>query len=457
MQNATTEVACCDDNNMQMNNKLYVLVLVMAISTLPLFAQEKLTLEEAITIGLENNLSIKIARNNQEILANDVTLGNAGFLPTLDLVGTQNFGLENSEFVFQSGDQQVTRNADSRNLTIEPFLNWTVFDGLRMFVTKDKLEEIRRQGRDSTRSQIENIITDIYTSYYQVILEDEKRRVLESTLEISEQRVDISQAQYEIGSGTKQEYLAAQVDYNADASALIQQEELSYNAKIDLNRLLNRDLETTFEVESDIPVNENLDIEELREILFQSNAHLEAVRRGRNIAALETKELQAERWPQISIYSGYNILRTYSEAGFVLQNVTNRFNYGITASVNIFDGFNQSRVVQNARIREKSSEWAIDEITIRLNADLNKRFINYKNSLRLYDLETNNLRLARENENISLERYKLGRATFLELREAQRSAVEAESRQIDAAYSVVSAEIELKRISGRLLQERPEL
>lgn len=449
--------SACIDNKIQMNTKLYVLILGLAMTALPALAQEKLTLEEAITIGLENNLSIKIARNNQEILANDVTLGNAGFLPTLDVLATQNFGIEDSEFQFQSGDQQVTSNAESRNLTVEPFLNWTVFDGLRMFATRDKLEEIRRQGRDSTRSQIENIITDIYTSYYQVILEEEKRRVLESTLEISEQRVDISQAQYEIGSGTKQEYLAAQVDYNADASALIQQEELSYNAKIELNRLLNRDLETTFEVESDIPVNENLNIEELREVLFQSNAQLEAVRRGRNIAALETRELQAERWPQISLYSGYNILRTYSEAGFVLQNRTNRFNYGITASVNIFDGFNQNRVVQNARIREKTSEWAIDEIVMRLNADLNKRFINYKNSLRLYDLETNNLRLARENENISLERYKLGRATFLELREAQRSAVEAESRQIDAAYSVVSAEIELKRISGRLLQDRPEL
>jgi outer membrane protein TolC len=81
--------------------------------------------------------------------------------------------------------------------------------------------------------------------------------------------------------------------------------------------------------------------------------------------------------------------------------------------------------------------------------------MNYQNSIDLITLERENLGVARENAEIALERYRLGNSNALELREAQRNAVEAETRMIDAIYNTKIAEIELMRLSGQVVDSAP--
>lgn len=414
-------------------------------------SQNVLTLEEAIRIGLENNFSIKIAQKDLQLLENDVNLGNAGFLPTIQAQATRSFTIEDTDLLFLDGRVQNVNNARSNLLNGNVNLDWTIFNGLGMFITLERLNEFKRAGQLNARIAVENTIANIYNTYYLIVLERERLRVLEQTVEVSNVRLAIAKDLYEVGRSSKSEYLAAQVDLNADRSAFIQQQEIYNNVKVDLNLLLGRDLQIDFSVIDEINVDENLQLEDLNENLVMSNANLQFAKRNRNIADLQMRELKAQRMPELRVVGGYRYNRSVAEAGFVLQNQSSGFNYGLVATFNIFDGFNQTRQIQNARISMEATELQVKDLELQLNSELQKVYQSYTNNLTLLELENTNLALARENATIALDRFKLGRSTPLELREAQRNEVDAESRTINASYSVKIAEIELLRLAGKLL------
>ncbi|MDQ3394589.1 MAG: TolC family protein, partial [Bacteroidota bacterium] len=416
------------------------------------FSQNVLTLEEAIRIGLENNFSIRIAQNDVHVLENDVSLGNAGFLPILQAQASRIFTIEDTDLLFLDGRVQNVNNANSNTMNANIVLDWTIFNGMGMFITLERLNELKKAGQLNARISVENTVANVYNSYYTIVLERERLRVWEQSLEVSNSRLKIAKDLYEVGRTSKSEYLAAQVDFNADKSALIQQQEIFINAKLDLNVLLARDLEIVYDVLDEIQVDENLQLETLRESLIISNPNLQIAKKNRNIANLQMREQKAMRIPELRLVGGYRINRSVAEAGFVLQNQSSGFNYGLVASFNIFNGFNQSRQIQNARILMETTELQAQEIEIQLDSELRKVYQSYKNNLALLGLENANLALARENVAIALDRFRLGRTTPLELREAQRNEVDAESRTINASYSVKIAEIELLRLSGNLLK-----
>lgn len=415
-------------------------------------AQGILTLEDAIRIGLENNYAIKIAQNDQQIITNDATYGNAGFLPVLDAIANRNFSVEDAEQRFLEGPTRVIDNARSNVINASVNLNWTIFNGLGMFITLERLQELQKAGELNARIVVENTIAQISNNYYRLVLETERLRVFDNTMELSEQRLNIAQALYEVGTASKVEYLAAQVDYNADKSLLIQQQQILYDAKVDLNRLMGLGRDTNFSVIDKIIFAENLQLENLRQNLLISNSNLLFARKNRAIAELEMRELKAQRFPELSVGGGYEYNNLNAQAGFLLQNRSTGFNYGLTATFNIFDGFNQTRQIQNARIIMETSELQYQDLELQIDSELRKVFQSYNNSLVLLELENSNLEIARENAAIALDRYMLGRSTPLELREAQRNEVDAESRAINASYAIKIAEIEILRLTGNILE-----
>jgi outer membrane protein TolC len=421
----------------------------------PSFSQNILTLEEAIRIGLENNFAIKIAQKDQLIAENEVTLGNAGFLPIIDAVGNRTFTIEDTDLLFLDGRVQSVQSAKSDLLNGIVTLQWTIFNGMGMFIAMERLQELQKTGQLNARITVESTISEIYNTYYLLVLESERLKVFENSVEVSKVRLGIAKDLYEVGRTSKLEYLAAQVDLNADQSALIQQQEILFNIKVDLNRLLGRDLLIDYSVMDEIILAENILLEDLRERLLVSNTNLQLARRNRNIAELQMRELRAQRLPELRVVGGYRFNRSQAEAGFVLQNQSSGFNYGLQAVFNIFNGFNQSRQIQNARIMTETSELQYRDLEAQIDSELTKFYQSYQNNLSLLELENMNLEIARENAAIALDRYKLGRSTPLELREAQRNEVDAESRTLNASYSVKAAEIELLRLSGSIMQNIP--
>jgi outer membrane protein TolC len=423
-------------------------------------AQGNLTLEEAIRLSLDNNYSIRIARNDQKISDNNHQPGNAGMLPVVDLEAGQNYSRQNIDLDIQGQDGifSVSQNwAKSNRLTAAARLGWTIFDGLGMFMTMEKLEAMKQWGELNTLQQVQNTVAQVTNAYYQVMLENERLRVLEENLEISLQRQLFAQNRYEVGKASKVDYLAAQVDYNSDRTGIIVQQQRIDHAKVDLNVVIGRDVDAQFEIESKAEIDSTLQYYELEQDVNRANPDLLKAMQDHNIAYYQYREEKASRFPSIGLDMTYSYTDSENEAGQLRASVFDGISYGLTARWNIFDGNNSNRRVQNARVEHETTMLVLDELRLQVKGDLRKVYIRYQNSMQVVALERENLEVARENEEIAIERFRLGASDFLVLREAQRNLVDANGRLLDAIFSTKLAETELLRLSGNLvpLEARP--
>lgn len=430
-----------------------VATILILISHISLKGQEILSLPKAIEIGLENNYEIRIVRNDVEKLSNNYAYGKYQFLPGISAEASQNFDVENIEQQRDPANPPiVNRNARSNQFTASVNLQWTIFDGMRMFISYKMLQELEEMGNLNLRATITSKIADISRGYYLIVLQKEKIAVLENTVDLSEKRYEIAKAAYEVGRSSKLEYLSAQVDLNADRAALIAQEEAYQNAKIELNRIMGVKVDYDFEVSDAITFSQDLDLAMLEESMLEHNPDLLALQQNQHVSELQISSIRAERYPRLSINAGYRYRNSETQLGFATTDVRDGYYYGLRGTLPILNGMDIGRRTQNAKIDLETTEVLFHQLQADLMAYLNNRYLAYKNGLKLFQLESENLAIAKENESIAYERYRLGNTNFLELREAQKNAVEAESRLLDAAYNIKVAEIDLNRLSGLSLE-----
>jgi outer membrane protein TolC len=431
--------------------RFFILYIINIGIVANLHAQDTLALSNAIQIGLENNFNIKISEGQKDIASNNNTLGNAGFLPTFDLTAAQRYTVENTTQQFISGDTQNRDGAKSNNFSAGALVNWTIFDGTTMFYTKDRLEELEKQGIAINESVIQSIVAQIGKEFYTVALEQIRLELLLQNIDLSEDRREIAKNKYDFGKASKMEYLQAQVDLNNDKSNhMIQQERLAAS-KTALNELLGRDVTLDFYAVFDPQLNTSLEYEELKAAMENSNPELQAATYQLNASRLVEKELFGQRIPEIGLNLGYNYAKSEAEAGFLLSRQSSGLTYGLSASWNVFNGMNLNRQIQNARIVAENTSLNYDAIKISLERELYSTFIRYQNNIQLRDLEEANREVARENNEIAIERYSVGNSSPLELREAQINLLEANLRYLNAAYVIKTGEIDLLFLSGLLV------
>lgn len=426
------------------------LFLLIVFSTL-LFPQETLTIKEAIKIALENNYQIMIAEKDRENAANNASVGTAGFLPELNASGSYTESITDTKLEFFDGRVIDRTGAQSDNLNAGASLRWTIFDGLKMFASLNQLKELEEIGEVNFKISVENNISDVIDTYYNIVKEKQVLKVIQRNISISEERVRIATDELEVGSGSRFDLKQAQVDLNADKSSFLREELRFDQLKIRLNELLGRNGNFEFEVENEIDFRTDLELEELYTSLKQNNSELLKAERNKAVADLEINIAKSEWYPIINLNAGYNFTRSQSEAGFTQSTQTSGFNYGISASFNIFNGLNTRRRIENAEIMLKENELEYKQIKNNLEAGLLNAYRRYQNSLQLVNLETENLEIAKDNVEIALEKLKLGTITPLEFREVQRKLLNAESSLVTAKYEAKSAETELLRLSGELI------
>jgi outer membrane protein len=417
-------------------------------------AQKLLSLEESIQQGLQNHYSIQISKKREKQALNDNTPGNAGFLPTITGTLNKNYtisGLDQEFFgglrppLIQSG---VNSNSSNGGLVMA----WTLYDGKGMFILRDRFKELQNLGAKQTETAIENLISLISSSYYDLIRQNLRVNNFKKGLEISNDRLKLAKDRYEVGQGSKVDYYSAQVDYNEDKALLIAQEQSYLNTKISYNTLLVRNHREEFNVDSKIDLLPKLNLPELKEFALKQNPILISALLNKKITDLDTKSIQSLQMPQIDLLAGYNMNQVNNGAGFGVQRGTSDvLNYGLRATINIFDGYNQKRRVQNAKINAEIAQLQVDDLKNALISNLERAFVTYENALNLISLETENYAIAKQNIDIAFDRFKVGIATSYELREVQRNAVSAETRLIETKFAAKSAEIELIRLSGNLL------
>ncbi|MCD0469893.1 TolC family protein [Flavobacterium sp. JAS] len=434
-----------------MNTKiLFNTLLLFLFCIIKTNAQEVLTIEDAMKIALENNFEIKIAKNNSKISETNVTVGNAGMLPTATASITDNNSVTNSSQTRQDGTSTQLNNAKNNNLNYGVSLGWTVFDGMKMFAKLDQLKELQKLGDSELKRTILVKIGQVNSAYYDLVQQQHQLSALDTTIVISKQRLTLAQNRFSIGKASKLEVLNAQVDLNSDQVAFLRQKESYANAKILLNQYLARDAKINFTVTDLVTVDDKLVLADLMELAQKQNPGLESQIINKRIAELQLKQIKADRYPVVNLTSGYNFVESQSSLGFTSSASSKGFNYGFNATLNIFDGFNQHRNEKVAKLEIENSQIAIDQQNMILNTQLSTAFQTYLTNLELIDLEEDNEAIAKQNLDITLDKFRIGTITTLDFRTAQLNYVNAKVRYSNAQYEAKLSEIALKELAGNI-------
>ncbi|MCL1934469.1 MAG: TolC family protein [Candidatus Azobacteroides sp.] len=432
--------------------RIYLPAFVLCFFVSIVHAQEIYDLKRCLEIALEKNYDIRMIRNEQQITANNVTVGNAGFLPSLDLNGGYSGTLNNTDQDNTDGTTTKTNNILNQNANVGLNMQWTVFDGFSMQTNYKRLKEFETMGEINTRLTIENLIADLTAEYYNYVRQNLRLANLRSAVALSKERLRIVEARYSIGSMSRLDLKQAQVDFNADSSNLIRQYETLYTSRVTLNRLMAvEDVSQKIEVtDSLIKPNPDLQEELLWASTLQSNSRLMLSFKNQTISELDYKNLKSRNYPYLRLNAGYGYSLDRYGSGSVKRQDNLGFNYGFTLGFSIFDGFNRQREQKNARITIENRKLQSEQLEQSLRADWANMWMAYRNNLNLIALEEENLGAAKENYEIAIERYKLGDLAGIELREAQNSLLGAEERLLQAQFDTKLCEISLLQISGQI-------
>lgn len=434
--------------------KIGTLLLAFLLPILPVWAQvqEPLDLEKALQLGLENNLQVKIGVENRNLRELDKKIAAGSlFMPSLNANYLRTFATEDVTQTFVS-DPKNPREIDAAKSKNKAYSFVGIY-GFRpeSLLTMRRLGVLEEISDLDAKVIVENTVAGISTAYYRLILELQRLKVLQQTLFLSKARLDISQAQYELGGAGKRDYLAAQVDYNGDSSLLMTQYQVIQNARVNLNELLAADPDTNFPIQdSTITIGDRLALDSLYESAFLENKQLLVNQRNNNEAFLRIRELQASRLPGINLNSSFNNSVFNSDAGFLIQNERQGLNYGGTITFNLFSGLTLNRRIQSAKVNQRIQDYSLEQYEIQLKSDIQRAYNTYENNLGLLSIEQTNYQVAKENSEIALERFRLGIASYLEFRDAQVNLLSAENRLITSIFQIKQQEIELLRLSGKI-------
>ena len=434
-----------------MNTKiLFRSVLLFLFCIVKINAQEVLTIEDAMKIALQNNFDIKIASNNLDINKVNATTGNAGMLPRVTATLVDTNSIQNSSQTRQDGTTTSLDNAKNNSLNYGIGLDWTIFDGFKMFARLDQLKELQKLGEAELKRTMILKISAVNAVYFDLVQQQQQLAALDTTIVISTQRLILAQNRFAIGKSSKLEVLNAQVDLNTDKVALLRQKESYSNRKIALNQILARDSKVDFKVVDQVPVDEKLILSELIALAEKQNPQLEAQIINKRVSELELKQIKGERYPMVSVNTGYNFLDNQSSLGFTSQFTAKGLNYGLRASLNLFDGLAQNRNEKIAKILIENAKIAIEQQSLLLNSELTIAFQTYLTNLELIQLEQTNVAIAKQNLNITVDKFRIGTITTLEFRAAQLNYINAKVRYSNAQFQAKLSEIALRELAGNI-------
>lgn len=432
---------------------------LLLTALLPLFLLAQLpvlTLDDAIGTALQHNYNIRMARNDSASFSLDRSYAYAAFLPRLNATASKVWNVNAQKQELANGNKRDTSGLLSNNLLGTLALNWTLFDGLRMFATRDRLMELERLGAMNVKAQMINTIAAVTNNYYNIVRQKQQINAILEQISISEERVKLADKRLAVGLGAKPELLQARLDLNAQKAIHLQQLTLVAQLKQQLNQLMAVDIQSTYDVVDSIPINTGLQYGALQTGITQTNPGLQQALKSIDIAKLSLRERKAELFPIVSFNSGFNFNRLENKA--VINNFTplfnqNRgFNYGFGLSIPLLNGMNTRRLIGQAKLDIEFQQLSYANLLSQTDVALSNAFKDYEMQKQALRLEEENITLAKENVVIALERFRQGLATYIELRVAQISLAEANDRLINARYNTKLAEIALLQLRGDILK-----
>lgn len=425
----------------------YVCIVLLFVG-ISLQGQEVLSLEQAISIGLENNYNIRIARNNEIIADNNNTAGAAGFLPTISASGNLSRTINNTKQVFFSGDERSGVGAGTTRYGVGAQVNWTAFDGFQMYATRDRLEFEEQRSKAFTQSAMQDLATQIQSAYYSIVRLNQQEDIIEESIQLNLSLKELAENKVRIGTGTSLDVLQTTNRLNVDSSALLNLQDQITQNKLSLNRLIGRAPGTAFEVSDDIPPTLLPQLEELTQLAVAQNYQLKLLSFDEQIALTQIKEARSALYPTVSINADYNYNFSRADVGFLLSNRSFGPTIGIAATYDIFTGRSLKKDIASAELVKQNAALSKENLAEDIKSQMAIAYQNYQALLRLQELELRNLQTAETNTALARQLYSSGRATNFDVREAILAETQIKDRISDVQFQIKLAEIDLKSMAG---------
>ncbi len=429
-----------------------VLILILTIGFVPvLLAQKLITVDNAVGIALKNSYDILVSRNNADIDKMNNTVGNAGMLPTIAANGSDNYSVNNSFIKQFSGSEISSSNASTNAINTNMQLNWTLYDGGKMFVTKNKLNEIEALGGLQYRNQVEQTVYDVVVAYFNVVKQQQQLVSYNKVISYNQERVTILQTSFNAGSSAKNNLLQAKIDLNVSKENSIAQQSIIISSKRNLNQILSLNIDSTaYDVIDSIPLTYKPDKADLIKKIYANNTSILTFQKEIDIARLSVDEFKANKLPKVNFNTSYNFQYTSNSSGTTLLSRYYGPQVGGSISIPIFQGGNANRLIATSKILLESAQYNLENNKIQVNTQLENALTDFENQEHLLSIEKENTDLVKENLEISMQRLRYGQTTALEVRQAQQSYEDSFTRLINFKYNLKVAETRLRQLIAEL-------
>lgn len=421
--------------------------------------QDTITVEQAIATALQNNYDIRIARNDSIIAAVNFAYRDFALLPTVNGTGTLLFN-NNSQSQTYSGDIVKSRSGiKTNNLNYGVNANWVLFNGFKMFINRSRIAQLLEIGSVTAKSQVVNTISDVIKTYYDIVSQKQQLRNIEEQVRLLSDQLKLAQYKFELGTGIKPDVLQAQIDLNTQQASRINQLATIDQRKQSLALLMNVNQLVNYEVSDSIPIDTDLLLSDLLNNLPQTSYQLQISKRNIELARNAVELARTELFPTLAFTAAYNFARTNNSSVVnpvvqPLLNTNHGFNYGLTASIPIFNGFAAHQQIKLAKVNVDYQQLLYERQQAVITDSVLNVYRTYDAQRKILNLTDSSISWARENLNIARERYRLGVTNFIELRQAEQNLEQAVTTLINARYNLKVAQTELLRLKGDLIRRQ---
>ncbi|MBI2272429.1 MAG: TolC family protein [Bacteroidetes bacterium] len=414
------------------------------------FAQQKMSLTDAINTALQNSYDIKLAKNSIEISTINNYIGVAGGLPVISATGNDNEQVTSINQKFADPARDTKRdNVSSNNLTVGLTGSMLLYNGSRVVAAKKRLEELQQQNQQLLSVQVQNTIAAVATKYYDVVRQQSYLKTIAQSIDVSKQRLSVLQTRKELGLSNNADIFQAQLDLNALIQSQQAQQLVIDQAKTDLLNLIFLKPDTKILISDTIIVDRKINIDSVRSNLAK-NPLLAAADKQIRINELLEKETAALRYPTLRANAGYNLTSSKSAAGFSLLNQSYGPFVGINLAIPIYNGSISKKQQQVAAINTRNAMIQRDNILLDNENGMIRTYQAYTNSLAQLETSLQNYTLSTQLLELILQKFQLGQATIIDVKQAQQSFENEGYRLVNLNYSAKVAEIELKRLASAL-------
>jgi outer membrane protein len=412
-------------------------------------AQPLITLKSAIDTTLKNNFEIQIAVNTFEISKINNTAGVAGALPSVNASLTDNQSVTKVFQRLNSGVEIQKNSTSGNNMTSNITAGMLLFNGFRVVATKARLDHLQKQSELELNLLIQNSIASVMAKYYDIVRQQEYSKIIRSSLDVSQNKLEIVINRKNVGMANDADYLQALIDVNSVKQLLSNQQLVVEQTKTELLQLMSIKNYYSYIVEDSIVVDKSLQLNTILGYLQKNPQYLSSEQQIR-ISEQEVKEVSALRYPSLRLNTGLNFNRNQSAAGLTLMNQNFGPYAGITLQLPIYNGNAYKVQKETAVYNVNNAKLQHQNLLNALTADAIKTYQSYSTTLQQLNSQENSVELSAKLINVVMQRFKLNQATILDVKAAQVSFEISGYLLVNLNYSAKIAEIELKRLLYQL-------